>query len=219
MKKTSTLLLALLLMLAGTACALAEAPDPLSSTATLSFDANGTLSVVNPAADDGFGRTFTKMDIPFGLNEIPLFVQDYDAKAPETEGSTTYGIIVADGRGEDDPSWNLKARLNTVFEHSSGESEAAFNATIALNNGTASSSSTGNVPTVQSEIGLLTAGSDTLVMEGDGLGVGGFYAEWAPEDITLTLGTDFGNIRKGDYTAEIVWTVAPGLDAEDVEEP
>ncbi|MDL2319140.1 WxL domain-containing protein, partial [Eubacteriales bacterium OttesenSCG-928-A19] len=211
MKKTISLSLMLMLVLTSISGALASDTITMDSTASLSFDDTGALSIEDPETATGFGRKFAKMDIPFGLKDIPLYVQSYPATDPDT-AFTNYGIIVADGRGVEDPAWNLTARLDTVFTHeddTDGTAGTEFNGTITLADGTGSSAANGNDPTVSGSISLPTEGADALVMEGDGLGVGGFYAEWAPEDISLTLGTDFSNIIAGAYTAEMVWTLTP----------
>lgn len=190
----------------------ASASDTLNSEASVSFDNSGTLSIVDPTTATGFERKFATMNIPFGMQSIPLYKQSYEAEAPS--GKTNYGVIVADGRGEETPQWTLTAKITTMFEHDT-EPTANFSGAIILASGTPSSSQTNNA-TLESSITIQSAtsstpGSDVLVMSADALGNGGFYAEWTPENISLSLGDDFSNIRSGDYTAAMLWTVSPSL--------
>lgn len=204
MKKTIVWLMAIMLSLTGFSAALAT-DDTQSSEASVSFNDDGTLSMHDPeAAESKLGLTFGNMDIPFGLNDVPIFAESYEAIA--RDGKSAYGVVVTDRRAEP-TDWNLKVSFTGPFVNAAAAG-ADFNATITLSDGTAGASSA-FTPTVSTPIVIDSSTQAAVtVMTSGGVGIGAFYSSWELADIVLQLGNDFGNIRAGDYAATLNWVVA-----------
>lgn len=210
MKKATSLFLTLALALTCASFALATDTDTSSanSTASVEFEDNGAIELIDPIANaTALGTTFGNMNIEFGLKSIPTTnTTPYTAVQQGTY--TEHGVVVGDNRGAADPDWTLTVQMPDLFTQTAYP-EASFSATINLANGSVDASHA-QKPTGASGTLAIETGEDAItVLRGQGLGNGNYYMTWAFGDISLKLANDFNKIRPGAYSATLVWEVGP----------
>lgn len=210
MKKATSLFLTLALALVSLPLALASDTDSDSdnSTASVTFEDNGAIELIDPIANaTALGISFGNMDIEFGLKSIPTSnVTPYTAV--QQGAYTEHGVVVGDNRGAESPDWTMTVQMPNLFTQSTYP-DASFSATITLGSGTVGSSHA-LTPTIADSALAIETGEDAIaVMRGQNIGNGNYFAKWAYGNITMQLANDFYKIRPGAYSATLVWEVGP----------
>lgn len=205
MKKAVTMTL-LVLLCCALSLAQALASNTSTTTAGIEYE-DGGLIIIDP--DDDLGTALAKMDISFGLEDVPIRRMTYTAVAPSPAVTGDfYGVVVSDARTVRN-GWALTVSLGQ-FQHTTDTAKPSYDADITLKN-TVQYSTSGAVQNVEDPIVIATDGTNVAVMDGDDtLGSGAFVAKWVNTDIEKYLGTNFSGIVEGVYEASLNWTLSEG---------
>lgn len=204
MRKTLALTLLVLCGIAWMTSALAG--DTSTTTAGIEYE-DGGLNIVDP--DPDLGTSLAKVNISFGLQDVPTRRMMYEA-VPPTPAVTGnfYGVVVSDARTVRN-GWTLTVSLGQ-FANTTDTNQPKYDAEITFANAVQYATSAA-AQNIADPIVVPTNNANIPVMDGDAsLGSGAFVAKWVNTDISKYLGINFSGIVQGVYEAPLNWTLTEG---------